>query len=205
MRLAPLALLLAMLAATPASAQIAYDYADDYDPGWASRAMSGSGTRVRNAQRYRYYVYRPRYYHQHRPRAYYAPRPSPYYIYRPRHHYAGHHHPGTRVYSYVQRDRYGVHAEPAPRAADTSRCKIPFAAPGDQHVTESGAKGEAEKAWSQATRFAHGELWADVAHAKDKSFLCVKSSISPGLFHRCELRATPCAPARQGVDSAGQE
>lgn len=77
------------------------------------------------------------------------------------------------------------------------RCKPPFESVGDQAVTETGAREAAEKAWQQAMRFEAGELWADPAHAQDKQWQCVKSSIGAGIFHRCRLRAQPCRPDPQ--------
>lgn len=75
-----------------------------------------------------------------------------------------------------------------------ARCLGPYESVGDQHLLESGAKDQAEKAWQQLLRFEKGELYADPANAIDKTFWCVKSSVGTGLFHRCRLRAVACAP-----------
>lgn len=82
-----------------------------------------------------------------------------------------------------------VHVDP--------RCKPPFESVGDQAITETGAREAAEKAWQQAMRFEAGELWADPAHAQDKQWQCVKSSIGAGIFYRCRLKAHPCRPDPQ--------
>ena len=77
-----------------------------------------------------------------------------------------------------------------------ARCRVDFQAAGDQALTEQGARDAAEKAFQQEIRFAYGELWADPSHAQDKTFLCVKSSVGGGLFHRCRMKAKPCMPER---------
>jgi len=105
------------------------------------------------------------------------------------------------VYSY-QRRHYSppapVHVEHRHEYRDDPaghrKCRVEFQAAGDQALTEDGAKQAALKAFQQEIRFAHGELWADPDHAQDKSFLCVKSSVGAGLFHRCRVRARPCIP-----------
>lgn len=88
----------------------------------------------------------------------------------------------------VYRDR-PVHVDP--------RCRPAFETVGDQAVSESLARDAAEKAWQQGMRFDLGELWADPAHAQDKKWQCVKSSVGAGIFYRCRLRAQPCRPDPQ--------
>lgn len=139
------------------------------DWGWADKALSETHTRTRNVPRYR-----PggdaqrRSYHHHQPKPVHA-------------HGHGHGH------GHLDRvDEYRVDA----------RCRADFQAAGDQALTEQGARDAAEKAFQQEIRFAYGELWADPSHAQDKTFLCVKSSVGGGLFHRCRMRAKPCMPER---------
>lgn len=158
--------------ATPASAEHGH-YKNPYNEwGWADRAFNETHTRTRNTPRYR----PARDYHR-----------NPTY----RHH---DHRPQHRVHTHVlpQFDQ-GDHDH---HRRDT-RCRGDFQAAGDQALTEDGAKQAAEKSFQQEIRFAHGELWADPQHAQDKTFLCVKSSVGGGLFHRCRMRAKPCMPERQ--------
>lgn len=77
------------------------------------------------------------------------------------------------------------------------RCRPAFETVGDQAVSEALARDAAEKAWQQSMRFDLGELWADPAHAQDKKWQCVKSSVGAGIFYRCRLRAQPCRPDPQ--------
>ena len=74
------------------------------------------------------------------------------------------------------------------------RCLPPIEAVGDQALSESGAKDNAEKAWQQEMRFARGELYADPRNAQGQTYWCVKSSIGGGLFFRCRIKAAACAP-----------
>lgn len=98
----------------------------------------------------------------------------------------------TRVYGYTRRDdddhRYG------------RNCRDRLKIVGDQHVSVDGAKGAADKAWSQTVRFYHGERFMDVANASGASYTCSRSSVGETLgqtFTRCELEARPCAPQKQ--------
>ncbi|MGE3064170.1 MAG: hypothetical protein AB7K67_01170 [Hyphomicrobiaceae bacterium] len=62
---------------------------------------------------------------------------------------------------------------------------------GAQRPTINLARASAERNWRQKVRFKHGELYIDVANAKDVTWRCSKSSIAIGL-KRCELIARPC-------------
>ena len=77
-------------------------------------------------------------------------------------------------------------------------CKEALSDRGSQRPTESGAKGTAEKAWTQSVRFKYGELYADLANARDVKYECSKSSIG-GALKRCEITARPC---RAGAEKA---
>jgi hypothetical protein len=70
-------------------------------------------------------------------------------------------------------------------------CKETLSDRGSQRPTESGAKGTAEKSWTQSVRFKYGELYADLANARDVKYECSKSSIG-GALKRCEITARPC-------------
>lgn len=192
------ALYLALMGAVamPATAQEWNPY-NEWD--WASRAMH-EGQSIRNAPRYQPYRYE---YQNLRP--YYRPRPQ-HRVYRA--HDESHEERqaklarldrlvaernerrGPTVHGFVQRHEHGD--------GHRGRCRAEFQAVGDQALTEDGAKSAAEKAFQQEIRFAHGELWADPAHASNKVFLCVKSSVGGGLFNRCRMKARPCMPERQG-------
>ena len=80
-------------------------------------------------------------------------------------------------------------------------CKESLSDRGSQRPTEFGAKGTAEKAWTQSVRFKYGELYADLANAKDVKFECTKSSIG-GALKRCEITARPC---RAGAEKADKD
>jgi hypothetical protein len=104
--------------------------------------------------------------------------------------------PETRVYSYVRRDDDDRHDGRYGRSICKDRLKIV----GDQHVSVDGAKGQADKAWSQTVRFYHGERFMDVANASGAAYTCSRSSVGETLgqtFNRCELEARPCAPQKQ--------
>jgi hypothetical protein len=104
--------------------------------------------------------------------------------------------PETRVYSYVRRDDDDRHEDRHRR----HQCKDRIRIVGDQHLTVDGAKGAADKAWSQTVRFYHGERFMDVANASGAAYTCSRSSVGETLgqvFNRCELEAKPCAPQRQ--------
>lgn len=103
--------------------------------------------------------------------------------------------PETRVYSYARRDDDDRHERRGHR-----HCKDRLRIVGDQHLTMDGAKGQADKAWSQTVRFYHGERFMDVANAGGAAYTCSRSSVGETLgqtFNRCELEARPCAPQRQ--------
>ena len=101
---------------------------------------------------------------------------------------------GTRVYSYVHRERYD---EPA-------GCREMRRAVGDQHLTVDGAKKAANDSWSGTVRFHLGEKFMDLNNARNISYTCSRSSIKEGgvttlgqSLTRCEIEAQPCHPARQ--------
>ncbi len=137
------------------------------DWGWADRAMSETHTRTRNTPRYR-----PGGEHHRRAN------------------HQSHHQPHHRPHGHVHSDR------DRDELRHDTRCRADFQAAGDQALTEQGARDAAEKAFQQEIRFAYGELWADPSHAQDKTFLCVKSSVGGGLFHRCRMKAKPCMPEK---------
>lgn len=83
------------------------------------------------------------------------------------------------------------------------RCKSPVAVVGDQFVTEAGAKGEADKAWSAAVRWQFGERYLDRENASDVFYECGRSSVGSvagQVFHRCRISARPCRPEPQRGD-----
>jgi hypothetical protein len=79
-------------------------------------------------------------------------------------------------------------------------CKEVLSDRGSQWVTESGAKSAAEKAWTQSVRFKYGELYSNLANAKDVKFECAQSSIG-GTLKRCEITARPCRTGPEKADS----
>lgn len=84
-----------------------------------------------------------------------------------------------------------------------SRCRAPLAVVGDQYATIEGAKQEADKAWMQTARWAHGERFMDRANAEDATYECGRSSIGSVVgqtFSRCRLIARPCPPDRSKED-----
>jgi len=83
-------------------------------------------------------------------------------------------------------------------------CKEQLTDRGSQWVTEKGAKGAAEKSWTQSVRFKWGEEYADLANARDIKYECTKSSIG-GVFKRCEISAIPCRPEVQRVHEEHHE
>lgn len=86
---------------------------------------------------------------------------------------------------------------------DAPRCQPAFRTVGDQALSVAGAKEAAEKAFSQQARFSWGERFADVSHARDVSFECVRSSIGSvagQIFQRCEMRARPCMAPQTGPE-----
>lgn len=82
-------------------------------------------------------------------------------------------------------------------------CQAAFRTVGDQAVTLAGAREAAEKAFQQQARFSWGERYADVSHARDATYECVRSSIGSiagQTFLRCEIRARPCMAPQVGKD-----
>jgi hypothetical protein len=78
-------------------------------------------------------------------------------------------------------------------------CKEALADRGSQWVTESGAKSAADKSWTQSVRFKYGEIYADLANARDVKYECTKSSIG-AVFKRCEITARPCRAPTEKAD-----
>jgi hypothetical protein len=78
-------------------------------------------------------------------------------------------------------------------------CKEVLSDRGNEWVTESGAKSAAEKSWTQSVRFKYGELYSDLANAKDVKFECAKASIG-GALKRCEITARPCRTGPEKAD-----
>lgn len=85
--------------------------------------------------------------------------------------------------------------EDSPKHRD---CKEMLSDRGSQRPSESMAKGTAEKSWTQSVRFKYGELYSDLANAKDVKYECSKSSIG-GALKRCELSARPCRAGAEKV------
>jgi hypothetical protein len=83
-------------------------------------------------------------------------------------------------------------------------CKEKLTDRGSQWVTEKGAKGAADKSWTQSVRFKWGEEYSDIANARDITYECTKASIG-GLFKRCEISAVPCRPEVQRVHEEHHE
>ena len=110
--------------------------------------------------------------------------------------------PRTPVHVHKHRPRviYRNVKKPA-LAASTSRCAAPLTREGDQYATQTGAMGEADKAWMQAVRWKWGEHLMDISHAENVSHSCGRSSIGSvagQTFHRCEVTATPCRAPKVG-------
>lgn len=83
------------------------------------------------------------------------------------------------------------------------QCQAAFRTVGDQAITVEGAREAAEKAFSQQTRFTHGERYQDISNARDAGYECVRSSIGSvagAVFYRCELRARPCMAPQEGAE-----
>ena len=82
-------------------------------------------------------------------------------------------------------------------------CVAPVAEVGDQHISEDGAKREADKSWAQTVRFRFGERMMDLTHARNVHYACGRSSIGSIIgqtFHRCEVYARPCQAPRIRVE-----
>jgi hypothetical protein len=86
----------------------------------------------------------------------------------------------------------------------TGWCRDTKRVVGSQHLTISGAKNEADKAWIQTIRFHYGEVFMDMSNAKDVKYTCSRSSVGETLgqtFNRCEIEARPCkAPPIQSAE-----
>lgn len=113
----------------------------------------------------------------------------------------------TRVYAYIRRDDEDRQERRAELRRDERRgydCRDIKRVVGNQHLTISGAKGEADKAWIQAIRFYHGEVFMDMSHARGITYTCSRSSVGETLgqtFTRCEIEARPCkAPRLENVE-----
>ncbi len=74
----------------------------------------------------------------------------------------------------------------------SSSCTQPVTETGKGRITESLAKGVAEKAWQEKVRSIYGDAYVEVKHAKDSRYRC---SSTPTLrLKRCEFTAVPCRP-----------
>lgn len=95
---------------------------------------------------------------------------------------------------YVRRARI-IRTAPVVDAAD--KCRPQLAVVGDQYASESGAQGEADKAWMQTARWQWGERYMAREHAHDATYECGRSSVGSvvgQVFYRCRLTARPCRP-----------
>ena len=84
----------------------------------------------------------------------------------------------------------------APIVAE-DKCRPNLAVVGDQYASESGAQGEADKAWMQTARWQWGERYMAREHADDATYECGRSSVGSvvgQVFYRCRLTAKPCRP-----------
>jgi hypothetical protein len=80
---------------------------------------------------------------------------------------------------------------------DADKCRPQLAVVGDQYASESGAQGEADKAWMQTARWQWGERYMAREHAVDAAYECGRSSVGSvvgQVFYRCRLTAKPCRP-----------
>lgn len=184
MKQVALAVCLAALLATPAAAQRPYDWADDRDPYWASRAMTEGGARIRNSPRYHHYTDRYHRWRRHRARMRY--------VYRPRYHYEPRQ---PQVYGYIAR-----------LPAHAPRCAGEVSAVGTEHYSEDEAKKASIKSWMAEVRHRLGTEMMDIANARNVMFRCVTST--PGdrisdkiaqwtrgdLLKECRVVAIPCRP-----------
>jgi hypothetical protein len=104
---------------------------------------------------------------------------------------------GPQVRGYIQR---------ADDERETGWCRETKRVVGSQHLTVSGAKNEADKAWIQSIRFYYGEVFMDMSNAKDIKYTCSRSSVGETLgqtFNRCEIEARPCkAPGVQSAEES---
>ena len=77
------------------------------------------------------------------------------------------------------------------------KCRPELAVVGDQYASESGAQGEADKAWMQTARWQWGERYMARENATDATYECGRSSVGSvvgQVFYRCRLTAKPCRP-----------
>ncbi len=80
---------------------------------------------------------------------------------------------------------------------EADKCRPQLAVVGDQYASESGAQGEADKAWMQTARWQWGERYMAREHANDATYECGRSSVGSVIgqvFYRCRLTAKPCRP-----------
>jgi len=86
---------------------------------------------------------------------------------------------------------------------ESSHCKAPLQAVGDQALSEDTARTAAEKHWMANVRWRDGEKYMDFKNAKVERIECSRSSVPPtnGIVgqvlpneHRCEIVARPCRP-----------
>lgn len=90
---------------------------------------------------------------------------------------------------------------PKPAPVVSSRCASPLTREGDQYATVTGAKAEADKAWMQAARWMHGEIYMDLHYAEGVTYACGRSSVGSvagQVFYRCEITARPCKATKVG-------
>lgn len=72
----------------------------------------------------------------------------------------------------------------------SSSCTQPVTETGKGRITESQAKGAAEKAWQEKVRSIYGDAYVEVKQARDARHRC---SSTPTLrLKKCEFTATPC-------------
>lgn len=86
---------------------------------------------------------------------------------------------------------------------DDVRCKWHLSVVGDQYASESGAQGEADKAWMQTARWLHGERYMSREAARDIKYECGRSSVGSlvgQVFYRCRITARPCSPEAKRAD-----
>ena len=86
---------------------------------------------------------------------------------------------------------------------ESSHCKAPLQAVGDQALSEDTARTAAEKHWMANVRWRDGEKYMDFNNAKVERIECSRSSVpvTNGVVgsvlpneHRCEITARPCRP-----------
>lgn len=86
---------------------------------------------------------------------------------------------------------------------ESSHCKAPLQAVGDQALSEDTARTAAEKHWMANVRWRDGEKYMDFKNSKVIHIECSRSSVpvTNGVVgsvlpneHRCEIVARPCRP-----------